>query len=103
MRLYPIIKLSVAARADIVRLQQFLVVHLSHRGMMRYIDDMMSEIQSLTLYADLFHTSRYADIRAIHPQARRMVSHNKRWAYIFHIENNTVIVDRILPTKLIRS
>jgi hypothetical protein len=63
---------------------------------------MTAEIQSLTRYADLFHTSRYADIRAIHPQARRMVSHNKRWAYIFHIEGDLVVVDRILPAKMIR-
>ena len=30
-----------------------------------------------------------------------MVSHNKRWVYIFHIEDDTVAVDRILPSKLI--
>lgn len=30
-----------------------------------------------------------------------MVSHNRRWVYIFHIEDETVIVDRIRPSKLI--
>ena len=102
MRLYQKIKLSSAAHADLARLQQFLVKHLSPRGMIRYTDDMMFEIQSLSLYADLFHTSRYADIRAIHPKARRMVSYNKRWVYVFHIEDDVVIVDRILPAKMIR-
>lgn len=102
MRLYREIKLSSAAREDIIRLQHFLVEHLSRRGMIRYTDDIMSEVQSLTLYADLFHTSRYAEIRAIHPKARRMVSHNRRWAYVFHIAEEAVIVDRILPAKMIK-
>ena len=31
-----------------------------------------------------------------------MPSHNKRWQYIFHIEGNWVIVDRILQAKHIK-
>ena len=38
----------------------------------------------------------------IHPQARRMVSHNKKWNYIFHIEDDIVIIDRIMPSKMIK-
>ena len=30
-----------------------------------------------------------------------MVSHNKRWVYIFHMEDDMVIVDRIRPSKTI--
>ena len=26
--------------------------------------------------------------------------HNRRWLYVFHIEENFVIVDRILPAKM---
>ncbi len=29
-----------------------------------------------------------------------MVSHNKRWNYVFHIEEDYVIVDRIIPAKM---
>lgn len=38
----------------------------------------------------------------IHPQARRMVSHNKRWVYVFHIDGDFAIVDRILSSKNIK-
>ena len=31
-----------------------------------------------------------------------MVSHNKRWVYIFHIDGDFAIVDRILPAKNIK-
>ncbi len=30
-----------------------------------------------------------------------MVSHNRRWVYIFHIEGDMVVVDPIRPAKTI--
>ena len=39
-------------------------------------------------------------LRQIHPEARRMVSHNRKWVYVYHIEASFVIVDRILPAKM---
>ena len=56
----------------------------------------------MSVYADSFRQSRYRDIRAVHPQARHMVSHNKKWVFVFHIEEDTVVVDRILSSKLIK-
>lgn len=29
-----------------------------------------------------------------------MVSHNRKWIYVYHIEEQFVIVDRILPAKM---
>lgn len=70
-------------------------------GANKYIDTMIAEVMSLSVFADLYRTSTKENILQYHPQARRMVSHNKRWVYIFHIEDETVIVDRIRPSKLI--
>lgn len=39
-------------------------------------------------------------LRQIHPEARRMVSHNRKWVYVYHIEASFVIVDRIIPAKM---
>lgn len=39
-------------------------------------------------------------LRQIHPEARRMVSHNRKWVYVYHIEASFVIVDRILPANM---
>jgi hypothetical protein len=30
-----------------------------------------------------------------------MVSHNKRWVYIIHTEDDVVVVDRIRPSKAV--
>ena len=36
-----------------------------------------------------------ANIQQYHPKTHRMVSHNKRWVYIFHVKGEMAIVDRI--------
>ncbi len=86
---------------DMDELEEFLKTVMSQIGANRYIDNMISEVMSLALFADLYRTSPMADIRKYHPKARRMVSHNKRWVYIFHVEEDVVIVDRIRPVKTI--
>ncbi len=102
MKLYPKISISESARSDFQTLYDFLNATLSRRGTVMYLDAMLKEVNSLTAYADLYRPSRYMDIRAVHPQARHMVSHNKKWVFIFHIEEDMVVVDRILPAKLIK-
>ena len=96
------VKIDESAEQDFCALSEFLTSVLSRKGANAYIDAMLTEVHSLSVFADLYRTSRYADIRAIHPQARHMVSHNKKWTYVFHIEDDTVIVDRIRPAKLIK-
>jgi plasmid stabilization system protein ParE len=95
------IKLSRAVRRDIGELFDFLISVMSRDGANRYIDTMVAEVKSLALFADLYRPSTMADIRQYHPKARRMVSHNRRWVYIFHIEGDMVVVDRIRPAKTI--
>lgn len=100
MKTYNVI-ISDAADADLMYLALFLRKVMSIEGAWKYHQNMPSEVQSLSILADIYSPSRHADIRRYHPKARRMVSHNKRWVYIFHIEDDTVVVDRILPSKLI--
>lgn len=86
---------------DMDELEEYLKSVMTQIGANKYIDTMIAEVMSLSVFADLYRTSTKENILQYHPQARRMVSHNKRWVYIFHIEDETVIVDRIRPSKLI--
>ena len=96
------VRIDESAESDLLALAEFLASVMSRGLANRYIDAMLSEIHSLAVFADLYRVSRYSDIRAIHPEARHMVSHNKKWTYIFHIEDDVVVVDRIRPAKLIK-
>lgn len=95
------IRIDDSAESDLRQLFDFLINVMSRDGANRYIDMITNEVLSLSILANVYSPSQYADIRRYHPQARRMVSHNKRWVYIFHIEDDSVIIDRILPAKLI--
>lgn len=100
MRTYKV-EIAETAVEDIEQLSDFLVSVMSVEGSWRYKETMRQEILSLSLFAGLYKQSRSMVIRKIHPAARRMLSHNRKWNYVFHIEDDTVIVDRILPSKMI--
>lgn len=102
MKIYRV-EIDLSARLDIADLYSFLISVKSQSGANKYIDAMVAELQSLSVFADLYQTSRMADIKRYHPHARSMASHNKRWTYIFHVEEDTVVVDRIRPSKLVKS
>ena len=99
MRIYDV-RISRAALQDMASLRAFLLEMMSEDGAVRYANNMRTEIKMLALYADLYGKTTSKTLVAIHPEARRMISHNRRWDYVFHIEENFVIVDRIIPAKL---
>ena len=102
MRTYKV-EVARTAEMDIDELTDFLFTKLSREGAYRYLDIMGNEMQSLSVFADCFSVSRSKTILSVHPFARRMVSHNHKWNYIFHIEGNIVVIDRILKSAMIIS
>lgn len=99
MRIYEV-RISRVAIQDMARLRAFLLEMMSEEGAVRYANNMRAEIKMLALYADLYRKTTSKTLLEIHPAARRMVSHNRRWDYVFHIEEGFVIVDRILPARM---
>ena len=95
------VSISSSAEADLKNLALFLLQMMSIEGAYKYLHAMQLEIMSLSVLADLYHPSNFMDVRAYNPKTCHMVSHNKKWVYIFHIENDSVIIDRIRPAKLI--
>ena len=100
MKVYKV-EVDCSVYEDIEDLKEFLRSVMSQEGAHRYIDVMNGEMMSLSVFADCFAESRMQTIRNIHPHARRMISRNHKWAYVFHIENDIVIIDRILNSKMI--
>ena len=101
MRDYEVI-FSHGALIDYMSISKYLPTVLSEAGAVRYAKAMRNEINSIGIFADCFQRSTSPHILSIHPKARRMVSHNKRWVYVFHIDGDFAIVDRILPAKIVK-
>lgn len=99
MRIYEV-RISQDALQDIARLRTFLLEMMSEDGAVRYANNMRAEIKMLSVFADLYRKTSSKTFLQIHPEARHMVSHNRRWDYVFHVEGGFVIVDRIIPAKM---
>ncbi len=99
MKIYEV-RISRSARTDMDNLRVFLDEMLSEERAIRYANNMRSEIKMLSIYAECNGCTTSRTLRMIHPKARRMVSHNRRWIFVYHIEGTYVIVDRILPAKM---
>ena len=99
MQIYEV-RMSLAAYSDIAQLRMFLKEMLSEEGAVRYANNMRAEIKMLSVYAECNGYSTSSTLRQIHPKARRMLSHNRKWIYVYHIEDRFVIVDRIIPAKM---
>lgn len=99
MKIYEV-RINLSAQADMENLRIFLDSMLSEEGAFRYANNMRHEIESLSVFADCIGRSSSKTIKKIHPDARRMISHNRRWIYVYHIEGDLVLVDRILPAKM---
>jgi plasmid stabilization system protein ParE len=95
------VKVRRTAEKDIDSIADFLFDKLSPEGAYRYLDVVGQEIKSLSIYADCFSISRSRTIQSVHPKARRMVSHNHKFVYVFHVEGDTVFLDRVLIGRMI--
>ena len=94
------VRISHDAHEDMAELRKFLDDMLSEEGAIRYANNMRAEIKMLSVYAECYGRSTSLTLRQIHPEARRMLSHNRKWLYVYHIEGDFAIVDRILPVKM---
>ncbi len=99
MQIYEV-RISQEAVKDMARLRSFLLEMMSEDGAIRYANNMRAEIKMLSVFAALYRKTTSKTFLKIHSEARHMVSHNRRWDYVFHIEGDYVIVDRIIPAKM---
>ena len=64
----------------------------------RYVHEMVAEINELSYLADTLPVSHSAYIKRHHPQAKTTTVAKSKLTVIFHIEGDYVIVDRIMPS-----
>ena len=66
----------------------------------RYANRILGQLASLSFTADIYSRSHYAIAKAIHPEAKTLSIINHRWTVVYNISGEFVIIDRILPSKM---
>ena len=95
------VKILDTAFADIEDIADFIVSVSTPEHALEYTKRLGAEIMSLSYLADVIPESPWLTVRRYHPHAKQMKTHNKRLTIIFHIENDLVIVDKIMATSRI--
>ena len=96
-----LIDYDVEAEADIMRLRDWLVANRRYEYAMEYLQKLKSEVADLSFLAASLGQSKYQLPKLYHPEAKTLTVCHRKLTVIFHIDDEYVIVDKILPSSLI--
>ncbi len=68
----------------------------------KYVNRILGKLASLCFAAEAYPISSYSVAKKSHPKVLTMSIINHRWTVIFHIDRNLVMIDCIIPSKMIR-
>lgn len=100
MRKYRV-EYDIEAEADIAALVAWVSGKTSIDYSRRYINRVFDEIDVLSYLAPMLPESKYELPKRYHPEAKIYAIAKKKLTVVFHIEEDYVIVDKILPSALI--
>ena len=91
MRIYQVI-ISYEVLSELEAVAQYIAS--------KYVNRILGQLASLSYTADIYPSSRFATAKAVHPNARTISIINHRWTAVFHIKEQYVMIDRIIPSKM---
>lgn len=92
--------LTPKAKSDLENIERF-VESIYRKGTgQAFINKIVGVVLSLSHSAGAFSLSHYHTARAIHPEAKTLSIMKHRWTVVFHINDDYVIIDRILPSSI---
>lgn len=99
MHVYKVI-VSNKALSDLDAMAEYIASLYRPESGHNYVDRVLGQLAALSFTADIYPFSRLMKAKQIHPRAKTISIINHRWTAIFHIDGNFVIVDRIIPSKM---
>jgi len=102
MKIYKEVVFSKDVLGDIATLGNFISSQNTQEAANKYIDALEAEISALIFLADVIQKSQLQTILRYHPDAKRMITRNRKWNVIFHTEGDKVFVDKLIPCKMIK-
>lgn len=99
MHVYEVI-VSNKASSDIDAMAEYIASLYRPESGHNYVDRVLGQLAALSYTADIFPFSRLMTAKRIHPRAKTISIINHRWTVVFHIDKDYVIVDRIIPSKM---
>lgn len=100
MHVYEVI-VSNKASSDLDAIAEYIASLYRPESGHKYVDRVLGQLAALSYTADIYPLSRLVTAKQIHPQAKTISIINHRWTAVFHVDYDFVIVDRIIPSKMV--
>ena len=97
-----VVSVKDAVFDDIDSIADFIISISTPEHAIRYKNQLISEIATLSYLADAIAFSDWKTAMECHPKAKRLITKNRKWNVIFHIDGDFVIVDKLIPSKLVK-
>ena len=102
MKNYQILVAQRVIDEDFKNISDFIsTIHTKETAQV-YVKRTLEEIKILSYLADFIPVTSYFNLLELHPQAKRMITKNGKWAIVFYVENEFVKVIKIIPSKMIK-
>ena len=100
MKTYEVI-VSSAAVLDLEEISLFVAGQYRQESGHNYVNRILGQLASLSYTADIFQYSRFDSVKAIHAKAKTISIINHRWTMVFHTDDSFVMIDRIIPSRMV--
>lgn len=67
---------------------------------LKYTERIREQLHSLAFCADSLAPNHFDMIKYRYPEAKTISIMNRRWTAVFHIDEDFVIIDRLIPSKM---
>lgn len=101
MQTYKVI-VSNSASSDLDDIAQYIASIYRQVSGHKFVNKILGQLASLSYTAGIYKHSNYITAKLIHPNAKTISIINHRWTVIFHTYDNFVVIDRIMPSKMMK-
>jgi len=100
MKIYPVL-IRKQVYLDLYEIASFIISVNNYSLAQKYLFMLYNEIKTLSYLADVIPFAKWSFISTQYPNCKSLITKNKKWNIIFRIENDFVIVEKIIASKLI--
>lgn len=96
------IQIRKSVKKDLELIKNFIVEKSNREHAIKYAEELYTEIESLTFLADFIKISEWKTGKKFSKKEKVLITRNRKWSIFFYVYRNIVIVDMILPSKMVK-
>jgi len=102
MKVYRV-QINKSVVADIDKIKDFIVGKVNFHRAQTYAAELYAEIMSLSYMADYIKETRSEVGKKFSKHEKALFTRNRKWTIFFHTYRDIVIVDKIIPQKMVKN